>query len=326
MKPKILVTGTGLLLGQGIVRSLKNASLAPTILCADPEICSAGLYWGDRAYRTPFASDDAYLPRIEEILAAERPDALLLGSDIELPKMAAARERLEKTYGTNVIVSSPRVIAIANDKYRTYEFLKASGFDFPASCLPGEENALIAQVGFPLVVKPRVGARSFGMSVVRDRAALAAALAGRPDVMIQEYVGESDAEYTASAVVFDEDCRASIVMRRELRDGNTYRAFVEQFPELNAVVRRLGAALNPYGPANFQFRIDTAGKVKIFEINGRFSGTTPLRMLAGFNEVEMCLRHVLYSEPVTQPAVEDMMICRHWSETVVRPEQLAGLK
>ena len=326
MKPKVLVTGAGLVLGQGIIRSLKWSSLEPVVICADPVDYSAGLFWGDRAYRTPFANQDGYIARIEEILAAERPDALMLGSDIELPKMAAARERLEQTHGTHVIVSSPRVVEIANDKYLTYRFLKDAGFDYPDSCLPGEEEQLIARVGFPLVVKPRIGARSVGMSVVRDRAALAAALQGRSDVVIQECVGDSESEYTASALVFGGECHASIVMRRELRDGNTYRAFTGQFPELNSLVRRLGAALGSYGPVNFQFRLDAEGRAKVFEINSRFSGTTPLRALAGFNEVEICLRHVLYGEKVVQPPVEDVAICRHWSETVVRPNQLAALK
>ena len=326
MKPKIVVTGAGLVLGQGIIRSLQWSSLEPVIICTDPVEYSAGLFWGDRGYRTPFASQDGYIARIEEVLAAEKPDALLLGSDVELLKMAAERERLEKTYGTKVIVSSPKVVEIANDKYLTYRFLKEAGFDYPDSCLPGEERALIARVGFPLVVKPRVGARSVGVSVVRDAAALAATLAGRPDVVIQECVGDSETEYTASALAFDGTCNASIVMRRELRDGNTYRGFTGQYPELNTLVRRLGATLGPHGPANFQFRLDAEGRAKVFEINGRFSGTTPLRALAGFNEVEMCLRHVLYGEPVVQPPVEDVAICRHWSETVVRPAQLAALK
>jgi carbamoyl-phosphate synthase large subunit len=326
VKPKVLVTGAGLVLGQGIIRSLKWSSLEPVVICADPVDYSAGLFWGDRAYRTPFASQDGYIARIEEILAAEKPDALLLGSDIELPKMAAVRERLEQAHGTHIVVSSPRVVEIANDKYLTYQFLKDSGFDYPDSCLPGQEDELIARVGFPLVVKPRVGARSVGMSVVRDHAGLASALNDRPDMVIQECVGDSDSEYTASALVFGGECHASIVMRRELRDGNTYRAFTGQYPELNRLVRRLGAALGSHGPVNFQFRLDGEGRAKVFEINGRFSGTTPLRALAGFNEVEMCMRHVLYGEPVVQPPVEDLAICRHWSETVVRPNQLAGLK
>jgi len=322
---KVLVTGAGALLGQGIIRSLQQSSLGAHIVSVDPSPYSAGLYWTDKSYLVPFANDPSYIERIREILTIEKPDVVLVGTDVELPVFAESRELLEKEHATHVIVSSPRVIDIANDKYLTFEFLREAGFDYPASCLVGETDALVAQVGFPLVVKPRVGARSVGMSVVKDREQLAQAIAGRPDVVIQECVGESDQEYTASAIVFDGRCSASIVMRRDLRDGNTYRAFVEEYPELNVIVKRLGEALGAYGPANFQFRIDDAGRVKVFEINGRFSGTTPLRAQAGFNEVEMCIRHVLFGEAIVEPPVEKMAIFRHWSETVVRPTQLSVL-
>jgi carbamoyl-phosphate synthase large subunit len=87
----------------------------------------------------------------------------------------------------------------------------------------------------------------------------------------------------------------------------------------------MGGALNPLGPANFQFRIDRSGRVKVFEINARFSGTTPLRAIAGFNEVEMCLRRLLLGEPVAEPCVEEMVLLRHWSETVLRPHDLASV-
>ena len=92
-------------------------------------------------------------------------------------------------------------------------------------------------------------------------------------------------------------------MRRDLRDGNTYRAYVEPFPELDVEVRRLAEALSAYGPANFQFRVDSEGRAKVFEINARFSGTTPLRMRAGFDEVDMVLRRIVQGEPIRQPTV-----------------------
>jgi len=82
-------------------------------------------------------------------------------------------------------------------------------------------------------------------------------------------------------------------------------------------VRRLAEALAPHGPANFQFRVDREGVAKVFEINARFSGTTPLRMRAGFNEVEMVLRRVVLGEPVAQPELQRMMILRWLTETVV---------
>jgi carbamoyl-phosphate synthase large subunit len=106
-------------------------------------------------------------------------------------------------------------------------------------------------------------------------------------------------------------------MRRLLRDGNTYRAHVEAFPNLNVEVRRMAEALGSHGPANFQFRLDKQGQAKVFEINARFSGTTPLRMRAGFNEVEMVLRRILRGEPIKQPSIQPMTILRHFTETIV---------
>ena len=79
----------------------------------------------------------------------------------------------------------------------------------------------------------------------------------------------------------------------------------------------MAEAFGPYGPANFQFRLDAQGRAKVFEINGRFSGTTPFRMRAGFNEVEMVLRRILLGEPIKQPSVHPMTILRHFTETVV---------
>ncbi|MGH8542178.1 MAG: ATP-grasp domain-containing protein [Gammaproteobacteria bacterium] len=322
---KVLVTGAGALLGQGIIHSLRRSSLRPYIISVDPSSLSAGLYWTDRPHLVPLASDPHYIDHLRELLQIEKPDAVLVGTDLELPIFAEHRGQLEGEFSTHVLVSEPHVVDTANDKYKTYEFLRDAGFDPPASCLPGEESSLIDRVGFPLIVKPRIGARSVGVGLVRDRSELRSALSRPGGLIIQECAGPEDQEYTASALVFEGRCRATIVMRRDLRDGNTYRAYVEEFPDLNRAVRRLGEALRPYGPANFQFRVNREGRVKVFEINARFSGTTPLRAHAGFNEIEMCLRHVLLGQPLEQPMLEEMTILRHWSETVVRPGDLRAI-
>jgi carbamoyl-phosphate synthase large subunit len=314
---RVLVTGAGALLGQGIIRSLKRSSLDAEIISVDPNPLSAGLYWADRRYRVPPAVDPSYLDRMRELMDKERPDAVLVGTDVELAILASHRAELEARFRTHILVSDTRVVEIADDKYLTAHFMREAGFAYPRSCLPGDEEQLVAEVGFPLIVKPRVGARSIGVSLVRTRQELARALEGRDGVVIQECVGTDQAEYTASALVFEGVCNAVIVMRRDLRDGNTYRAFVDSSPVLANVVRGFGEALRPYGPANFQFRLDRDGNVKVFEINARFSGTTPLRAHANFNEVEMCLRHILLGEPVRQPEIKDIIILRHWSETVV---------
>jgi len=319
---KVLVTGAGALLGQGVIRALRASSLGAEIVAVDPSPLSAGLYWADRAHLVPLAKDPTYLDRLRAIVREERPDALLVGTDVELPVLAAARPELERDLGVKVLVSSPEVVAIADDKWMTAEFLRESGFPYPYSCLPGGERALIGRVGFPLVVKPRVGARSVGVHVVTGEAALARAVAEVDNPVIQECVATPDDEYTAGVVVCDGTSRASIVMRRDLRDGNTYRAWTGAYPELNAFVRGVADRLRPHGPVNFQLRLGRSGPT-IFEINARFSGTTPLRALAGFNEVEMLLRWLIEGTPVTQPAVREVVILRNWSETVVEPGRIA---
>ncbi|MBA2662337.1 MAG: ATP-grasp domain-containing protein [Bradymonadaceae bacterium] len=313
---KVLITGAGALLGQGIIRALRSSSLDVTVIAVDPDPLAAGLYWADAAYLIPWAAAPDYLERIERILAVERPDVLLVGTDVELPIFARHRERLEKTYGMHVVVSPEHVVQIAEDKWLTYQFLRELRMDYPLSCLPGDEEQLISEVGFPLIVKPRVGCRSIGVHVVHDRAELMRLIEADPTCMIQECVATPEDEYTAGAVVFDGKCHASIVMRRRLRDGNTYQAFVDEYSDLNAQVRILAEHLRAHGPVNIQFRLD-GDRVKVFEINARFSGTTPLRVHAGFNEVEMILRHLIEHKSIVQPEIAPMTILRHWSETVV---------
>lgn len=326
---KALVTGAGAVLGQGIIKSLQQSTLACDIVTTDPNVLSAGLYWGERAYRVPFADDPAFGARIEELLDRERPDVVLVGTDVELSYFAEHRAALEPAFGTNIVVSDPRVVGIADDKYETYRFFAAAGLDPPASALPEDADdvrRLIDAVGFPLVVKPRVGARSAGVSVVHDRSELAAAVEHRSGLVIQECVGDASCEFTASVLVFDGVAQASIVMRRDLRDGNTFRAYTGDYPDLNRAVCALGEALQPHGPANFQFRTGPTGKPRVFEINARFSGTTPLRAMAGFNEVEMCLRKLLRGEPIVQPAVRSGVILRYLDEMFVSTDQIEAVR
>ena len=322
MRTRVLVTGAGALLGQGIMRAIRSSGKPTEIIAVDPSPLSAGLYWADGAHLIPMANSPEYMPRLREILDAERPQVVFVGTDVELLQLARHRRDLEADYDLHVLVSSPEVVSIADDKYRTFEFLKANGFPFPDTVLAENAQDLVEREGFPLIVKPRVGARSVGVIRVNDRAGLDEALRRSNDALVQAVAGPDDQEYTAGVICFDGVCNACIVMRRDLRDGNTYRAWVEDSEDLARQVRALGEALNPHGPANFQFRVDGGNQLRVFEINARFSGTTPLRATAGFNEVQMCLDWLVDGVPVVQPTIEKKIFLRHWSETVICPADL----
>jgi carbamoyl-phosphate synthase large subunit len=318
---KIMVTGAGALLGQGIIHSLRRSSLKPCIVAVDPSPLAAGLYWADRAHLVPMATAPAYDGRIRVLLEEERPDAVLVGTDVELAYFASRRKEFEFLYRSHIVVSDARVVEIADDKWLTFCFLREQGFPAPDSALPADAAALVQRVGFPLVVKPRRGARSVGVHVVRNPDDLSRALMHPEGLVVQECVGTVADEYTAGLIVFEGNCAASITMRRDLRDGNTYRAFPIPDFKHDAMLRRIAERLRPHGPVNFQFRL-AGGEPRIFEINGRFSGTTPLRGLVGFPEVEMVLRRLVKGEPVLQPLVRSDVILRHWGETLVPADRL----
>ena len=306
---KILVTGAGSLLGQGIIRSLR---LGPRrhIIAVDPSPDLAlGCHWADCAHAVPMADSDDYIDAISETIDHERPDIVMIGSDAELPILAANRDMLEAEFGTRILVSSLAVVCVADDKWLTYEWMKARGFNPPHTMTPEADKQKV--LDYRTIIKPRVGGRSRG---VYERPAYSFGPTA-DDCVIQEYI--DGPEYTAGAIYFEGQEPATIVMRRDLRDGNTYRAYVEEFPELNAKVREWTLALKPHGPCNFQFRVDGNGEPRCFEINARFSGTTPFRALAGFNEVEMCIDYLMHGTPIRQPVVKPMTILRYWNEMVV---------
>ena len=323
---KVLVTGAGALLGQGIIKSLRMSNTHYDIIAVDPDPRSVGLFWADSACTIPMVKDPSYFHSIWEVIDRERPDAILIGTDVELELFALHREELESSFNTHVIVSSPQTIKIADDKWLTYEFLSSRGLSCPLSALPNDRSAvqsLIDRCGFPLIVKPRIGARSVGVEQIFTEEQLWRTVEAIPGLVVQECVADPDAEYTTGIVAF-ERVQAVVTMRRDLRDGNTYRAYVEPDSPFDSILSNIAQELTVYGPVNFQFRV-ADGVPKIFEINARFSGTTPLRALAGFNEVDATLRYVVEGTPIEAPTVKRIAILRYWDEIIVDLDSLEAL-
>ena len=74
------------------------------------------------------------------------------------------------------------------------------------------------------------------------------------------------------------------------------------------------------GPCNVQLRL-VEGRPVPFELNVRFSGTTPARARLGFNEVEAAIRHFVLGEPAQDlPQVESGTVLRYWNEMYVDAE------
>ena len=78
--------------------------------------------------------------------------------------------------------------------------------------------------------------------------------------------------------------------------------------------------LKPYGPTNFQLRLTEKGPT-VFEINPRFSGTTPIRTMFGINEVEVIVNAVLFGKMPQKIKKKRGIVMRYFENQFVSWEQ-----
>lgn len=318
----IAITGVGGGVGQSILKSLANTDY--NLVALDGESLGAGLYVTNKSYLIPYVKDPNYINRLLEICEKEKIDLLFPGLDAELMSLSLHREAFN-AIGTTVVVSDPRVITISNNKQETYNQLVKAGVN-----LPPTYNALNFSPkleDFPLILKPKLdGARSKNIFVLKNvnewKSIVEKMGDAIPDFIVMEYI-EGD-EYTCGSINLENSCKGIIVMRRILRDGDTYKCFVEKNEIIEKEVRLVLETIKPFGACNVQLRLRN-GIPYVFEINARCSGTTAARTLSGFNEPKMIADYLLKGiEPIFE--IKEQTILRYWQEMVVENQTINELK
>jgi carbamoyl-phosphate synthase large subunit len=349
----VLVTAAGGIVGQGIMKSLRLAttsSLSPNsyrILGVDSSPLAAGLYRSDIGLIVPKASDPEFIDSIIKHLRNNDVDALFVGSDDELMAIASAKKRIETESPSKVLVTELDVVKVARDKWGTYKFLKANNLSCAESCLPENKEEFAEEFGFPLVVKPREGFGSVNFFVTKSTDEMEYALTKIQDYgwrpMLQEYLPGLDDEFT-SGVTIDKNgtyTMSSIAIRKYLKGGQTYKAFIDDYPIVRLSAESVAEKLGVTGAVNIQskyvpndkvtsspqtaaefdprnFESLQSGRMKIFEINPRFSATCPLRSYAGINEPDIVFRNVVFDEKIKQVSNCRKLVCmRYWNEVYV---------
>jgi carbamoyl-phosphate synthase large subunit len=221
------------------------------------------------------------------------------------------------------VVSGNNTITIADDKYLTYKFLKENDLYYPKTYLDYEvEEALKKnEINFPIIIKPRNGYRSIDVHLINNKNELFEKLKKISNPIVQECIGEKDTEYTCGVIKFDNKVKESIVLRRDLKDGNTSSTYlVKDYPVLiKKYIEDVSKNLDQFGVCNFQLRLNRYGIPKIFEINARHSGTTYIRSLYGFNEIEYILEYLLNKKEMSFNLKEGT-VKRYFEEFLVEEE------
>ncbi len=293
---RILITGTGSCgVGEGIFKCLHHHIDLYEIHCANANTGAVPLFRSHKGHVLPSADDSSYVEAVSQLCRDEKIDFLIPGSEAELSVLAPLIDEFA-LHHVRLLCNPPEVINVGDDKLASSEFLSKHGFDSPRSFAGFERNA-VESLGFPLIAKPRSGSGSKHVYVVQSPEHLDLVESifrfHNLDGMVQECVGEDDSEYTASALTDDRGrLIGTFAARRTLIGGATGTVEVEEFSDVRDVAARIAEALEVRGPVNIQCRIH-GGRVSVFEINPRFSGSAPFRSLAGFNEPHLLIQSIM---------------------------------
>ncbi len=329
----VLVLGVGGNVSQGIIKALKNSDFGETKLhiigaCISPD--SLGLYMCDKGMISPYANEERFLPWLIDVCNREKVDVVLTGVEENIMAISKQYARFCAETKAVFVASDLDKLEIGLDKYLTCEWLREKGLHFPKYCLLEDKDAvqaLVEECGYPLIAKPRVGKGSSGVRKITCCEELDA-IGTLQDYVLQECVGDETKEYTVGCYVDKQGInRETIVMHRRLEHGSTAIASVVQDEAVKAEANRICAAFAPKGPLNIQMRKNDAGEAVCFELNVRFSGTTPMRTQFGFKDVEALIKEYIFKQDIDDCfQVREGTACRYTNEFYVVGNPIATME
>ena len=311
---RILVTGIGGNVGQGIVRNVRNIQGEEFyIVGTNTEAVSAGNYLCDKVYAVPFAFDEAFIPKMLEICVLEQIELILPSTDYETYYLGSNKNILPF-----VACSDGHISHVFLDKYRTYQRFAELGIPFAESILPSEYNGQFESC----IVKPREGRGSRNLFLNPEN------VASFGDEYVVQPLYKGVEITTAFYVLQTGENIGHITFERELSSGATskcevttkYNAWVED------TIAKIITGLNMTGPCNIQSIVTESGEIYPFEINGRFSGTNSIRAQFGFEDIRYAVEEFILNIKPQKPVIKKGSAMRILLDVIYPDTPLSEIK
>ena len=260
---------------------------------------STGMMAADVACVVPEAGSKGFVEALLDV--CRRHDVGLLFSlhDWEAPFIAAAAKQFNEA-GVVLGVSSPEVLQICLDKYRTFKFCCDRGIPTPRTFLRESEALKACEGGvlrFPLMVKARFGQGSLGLHKVHSPGELEAACllaraqisrfkdnnlhaANSDPIVIQEYIAGEEYGLDVLNDFTGQFCACLVKKKLAMRAGETDAAVSVHDQALEQFGETIGKALAHIAMLDADV-IVRDGKPFLLELNPRFGGHYPFSHMAG---------------------------------------------
>jgi carbamoyl-phosphate synthase large subunit len=324
-KVRVLVTGTGgRSVGSGILHSLTRSSVEVSnrweVIAADANPFAWGLYKVKESFLLPTAKESSYIDVLNNNICKYNIQAVVPGTQDETDILLKNQDKIK----TPIITNKKELMPLMMNKQELFNICQKLNIPIIPTFPIKDWKKVINEYDFPLIIKPISGTGgSKGVFICVNIEELNKYIYENQEILdnlcIQPYVGNEESEYTVG-VLSDKNANIidSIVIKRKLiglslqatrkYKGKNYaistgysQGFVIKDKKIQDFCEEVAYKLRSTGPLNIQLRVDNqTGKIYIFEIHPRFSGTTPIRADVGFNEVDIYLRNVLFDEYFTR--------------------------
>jgi len=318
---RVLITGAGGPAGYSVLERLAEAMPELELHAADASPLASGLYLvGDECRHVVPRGDHPDFVAAIEALCREHAIGLVIPTvDSELLPLSVARARFTDL-GTRVAVAEPMALRLCRDKLALTRTLARS---IPtARSAPWRGSHRAKDWTLPAVIKPRSGAGSRGVHIVRSQGQLAAIPPSEQDMIMEHLPG---AEYSVDVFRNRHGVVIATVPRERMRvdSGVAIAARTLRDPELERFAALAVEAIDLTGVANVQFRRDDNGVPKLLEINPRFPGTGPLTTAAGVDMPTLCVRDAMrLPGPNQRMDFREIAVVRRWQNQFLDADTL----
>lgn len=307
-KIKILVTGISSGVGQSIYKSLLLSKLNLDIFIGDINFLNIGLCQSKKYLKLPKVEEKNSLNQIVEILKKKKIDILFIGSEYDIFFFSKYKDYIKKKTDTLVSLSSNKIIKKFSDKFEMVKILKKNKIPYPITFEFNIENLKKNNIKFPVILKNKTGTSAREVFFVKNlkELKLRAQLLNKP--IVQEYIGQKDNNFQEFTCSFFKTKQSKILGpflgKRSLKFGTSWIFQNIKNSILRKLILKISKLDNFEGSINVQLRYHKK-KFIPFEINPRYSGTTVLRSLQGFNEPEMYIKNFFLNKKIIKSKIKN---------------------
>jgi carbamoyl-phosphate synthase large subunit len=296
-------------------RAAKQLKINAAFFGTDTTDLSSALQLCDEGFLVKPTTHPGYIKQLLSIVKANSVKLLVPTVDLDLKVLARNKQKFTAA-GCRVLVSTPQVVDICQDKRKTYQFLAKNGFD---TVLTMSVRAALSKkkLSWPCFLKPWDGSAGRGNAVVNNRRELSFYAKRIPNAICQEFI--TGTEHTCDVYVdFNMKVRCVVPRKRiEVRAGEVSKGQIVKNPRIMSEAAMLAETLGA-GPGviTLQLFLTDDDRLKFIEINPRFGGGAPLSIKAGANFPKWILQEASGQKPNIRfdGFKDDLIMLRYDSE------------